>query len=230
MGGLKNIFLLFVLSCTPTNGVQIGDMAEQTIEYVSRSTSSTVKLSRESTVKILAFSARGTQVSGTGAYVKYKGYHFVLTAAHVVSGGDSALVVSGDEKILAEVAYLDAVNDIAVLRLEGIFTRRPLLWNKASTRVGTRTIYTGFPNNYSHLTVEWCVSGFTEKYIVLHSYAWSGSSGSVVLSERGRIVGIVSAVDVGYVPGMFPQLVEDIVLVAPIEALKESDLIDCLSN
>ena len=232
MEGLKSIFLILLLflGCTPTQGGAIGEAAEQTFEYVSRNISSASESSRGSTVKIYAYTRNGTQVSGSGAYVKYKNHHFVLTAAHVVADGTTALVVSGDEKIISDVVYIDALADIAVLRVEGFFTRKPLHWSKSKARVGTRTLYTGFPNRFDHLTIHGIVSGFKDGYIVLHSYAWSGSSGSVVLDERGRIVGIVSAIDVGIVPGLFPQLIEDIVLVSPIHSLKEEDLIRCLSS
>ena len=50
---------------------------------------------------------------------------------------------------------------------------------------------------------------------MMHSYAWMGASGSVVLDLSGRIVGVLNAIDVGYgISG--PQLVEDMIWVANI--------------
>ena len=50
---------------------------------------------------------------------------------------------------------------------------------------------------------------------MMHSYAWIGASGSVVLDMSGRIAGVLNAIDVGFgITG--PQLVEDMVWVASI--------------
>ena len=232
MGGFKNIvlLLLFVMSCTPSSGEYLKDTTEHTIAYVSSFTSNATRLSREATVKILAFDSRGNRIGGSGAYVKYKQHHFVLTAAHVVDAGDSALVISDREKVIAEVVYINTETDIAVLRIEGLFTRRPLVWRPTGTLVGTPVVYTGFPNNTGLLSIQGTVSGFVGKNIILDSYAWGGSSGSVVLDKRGRIIGIVSAIDIGYAFGKYPQLLEDVVLIASIQNLKEEDLLDSLSN
>ena len=63
--------------------------------------------------------------------------------------------------------------------------------------------------------------------IVLQSDAWGGCAGSVVLESRGRLVGVVSAIDIGV--GYFgqPQLVQNIVLVSPI---RELDIDSILSS
>ena len=66
--------------------------------------------------------------------------------------------------------------------------------------------------------------------MILHSYAWSGASGSAVLDRKGRIVGVLSAVDIGYAFGAIPQIVEDVVIVVPIHRLKIEDLLLSLSN
>ena len=80
------------------------------------------------------------------------------------------------------------------------------------------------------MTVKGYVSGFSGSDIVLHSYAWSGASGSVVLDDRGRIVGVLTAVSIGYGFGYAPQIIEDLVIITPIQSLKEEDLILSLSN
>jgi S1-C subfamily serine protease len=232
MGGLKGLILIFAMlaSCTPSNGVVIADKAEQTIEHVSRSTTSVIQQSRDAAVEILSHDVYGNPIGGTGAYVKYKKHHFVLTAAHVVSNSDLAMVSYGKEKIIAEVVYCDEEADIAVLKIEGMFTRKPLMWRTAAPRVGAEVVYTGYPNGHKDLTIEGRVGGYTGTDLIIHSYAWSGSSGSVVLDHRGRIVGVLSAVDIGRAFGAIPQIVEDIVIVIPVQKLKIEDLVLSLSN
>lgn len=231
MGGLKVLLLFFVLlaGCTPTSGGSIADGTERALQHVSRSVASATKQSRGAAVEILSHDASGNPIGGSGAYVQYKRHHFVLTAAHVVADSNLAMVSYGKEKIIAEVVYCDEEADLAVLKLEGMFTRTPLVWRTAEPSVGTEVVYTGYPNGFKDLTLEGVVSGHTGTDLVIHSYAWSGSSGSVVLDRRGRIVGVLSAVDVGRAFGIMPQIIEDMVIVIPISKLKIEDLVLSLS-
>jgi S1-C subfamily serine protease len=139
-----------------------------------------------------------------------------------------AMVSYGKEKIIAEVFYCDEVSDIALLSLEGMFTRvTALAWREASPEIGGRVLYTrGFPNMYDNLTIEGYISGTHSGRLILHSYAWGGASGSVVLDRRGSIIGVVSAIDIGHGVSGHAQLVEDLVVVVPISELKIKDLYD----
>ena len=232
MGGLKRLFLVLLLSlgCSPDNGEYLKTKTEETFEYVSRATSRVVDLSREASVKVAVHSLNGDKTEGSGAYLKYKGHHLVLTAAHVVEGNHTALIIAGKERVIADVVYYDEYNDIAILRLEGLFTRKPLTWRLSDVTIGEKVVYTGFPNGYDALSIQGVTSGFSGSKIVLHSYAWYGSSGSAVLDEKGRIVGGVSAIDIGYAFFELPQIVEDIVIVAPIRSVREDVLLDALSS
>ena len=60
------------------------------------------------------------------------------------------------------------------------------------------------------------VSGFPGGYINIHSYAFSGASGSLVVDSAGKAVGILSAVEVGQFLGI-PQALESVVWVVPID-------------
>mgnify|MGYP003653154368 CR=1 FL=1 len=214
MGVLKSLILISLLGCTPSGGAAIVDNAERTVEYVSRSTASVIEQSRESSVEILSYDSEGGQIGGSGAYVRYKNNYFILTAAHVVAESSMAMVSHGDEKIIAKVLYFNHETDLAILGIEGMFTREPLMWRTADPAIGDEVVYTGYPNGYPSL----------------HSYAWSGASGSAVLDRKGRIVGVLSAVDIGYAFGAIPQIVEDVVIVVPIHRLKIEDLLLSLSN
>ena len=72
------------------------------------------------------------------------------------------------------------------------------------------------------------IAGKAEDSLIMHSYAWMGSSGSVVVDMKGRIVGVLTAVDVG----MFytPQIIEDVVWISSIEKVNDDDLRSVLNG
>ena len=52
----------------------------------------------------------------------------------------------------------------------------------------------------------------------MHSYAWPGSSGAAVFNEKGKVVGILRAIDLNQ--GLYgPQLTGDMVWISPVQAL-----------
>lgn len=221
-------FFLLVAGCGPQSEALAIEKAEETLHYVSSICSSAVEMSRNSSVKIVSFDSQGNKITGSGAYLKFRGKHFILTATHVVEESQKALIVHGNEEVIAEVVYSSKRSDISVLKIEGLFTRKPLAWRTSLASIGEPTVYTGFPNSHDSLSIRGAISGFTEDSIIMHSYAWSGASGSVVLDRQGRIIGVVSAIDVG--TGFFgaPQIVEDIVLVAPITSISIQDVLESL--
>lgn len=230
MGGFKIILLLFafVLSCAaPDVGLGSNSVSKE-VSYVSFYSNSTIAKSRNSTVQIFSYDDMGNQVSGTGSYLVYKKKHFILTATHVIKYSSRALIISGNEEIIAKVVYADGDSDIALLSIEGMMTREALSWKTTMPKIGDKTYYTGFPNNYEYLTVDGIISGQTSDHIVLHSYAWPGASGSTVLDSRGRIIGVVSAIDIGYAYLGIPQLVPDVVLVSPIVQLDIEQVVNSL--
>ncbi len=230
MGALKHLILVSLLGCTLSGDSVIDDSTVRTVEYVSRSTTSVIEQSRESSVEILSYDSEGRQVSGSGAYIRYKNTYFILTAAHVVADSSMAVVFYGDEKIIAKVLYFSHETDLAILGIKGMFTRVPLKWRTADPAIGDEVVYTGYPNGYPSLTIKGSVSGHVGSKVILHSYAWNGASGSAVLDRKGRIIGVLSAVDVGHAFGAIPQIIEDVVIVTSVHRLKIEDLLSSLST
>jgi len=222
--------LFFLSSCVSveTYGGKALEEAEKTFYLAGSLATSVTKKSRESAVKIVSFNESGESVTGSGAYIRHKGKHFILTAAHVVTARDTALVIASGEKVIAEVVYCDDSADIAILKLEGLFTRKPLAWRTGKPHVAGEIFYTGNPNGYDSLSIKGYVAGTYQSYIVSHSYAWGGASGSAVLDEYGRIIGVLVAVDMatGFL-GM-PSIIEDIVLITPIDNLDIKDVMSAL--
>ena len=72
------------------------------------------------------------------------------------------------------------------------------------------------------------ISKIYSDLIMLQSWAYMGSSGAAIFDQRGRVVGVVSAIkyDIHAVPQMLPSLV----LVAPLTYLNNQLLYEILNN
>ena len=154
---------------------------------------------------------------GSGSYILIDEQYFVLTAAHVVDVDSTFSVQNGFEVVSGDVVYRDDVNDIAFLKVQQMKSRTALKYKVSNKHdlIGENLMYAGYPNSEDLFLFFGRVAGYRADTIMLHSYAWMGASGSVVLDMSGRIVGVLHAIDVGYGFGG-PQLVEDMVWVASI--------------
>jgi len=178
--------------------------------------------SREAVVEIHN-SARG--VRGTGTYFKFKDYHIVLTAAHVVDGGANIMEVrapSGESTAgLILLFDMTGPSDLAVLVLrEELMTRKPMdlkIRQGITEAIAEDVVYTGDPGHHRQMTIFGNISGLArDGSVVMHSYAWGGASGSSVFDEKGRLIGILKAVDVNRSTlSPFPQITEDMVWLSP---------------
>jgi len=169
-------------------------------------------------------------VRGSGTYFEYDGYHIIITAAHVVADGGEIMMITSPtgEDIPALIIYYDNrdPSDTAVLVLrEPLESRIPMeldLYSKdVNNLIGAQTVYTGDPGHQRNMTIYGTVSSINRNgSVMLQSYAWGGASGSVVFDNRGRVIGILKAIDVnrsGVSP--YPQINENIVWLAPPSSL-----------
>tara|TARA_R100000664_G_C2758624_1_gene147669 strand:+ start:4078 stop:4719 length:642 start_codon:yes stop_codon:yes gene_type:complete len=159
---------------------------------------------------------------GTGTVFQKNSRIFVLTAAHVVDDyerdGFQVFAVRNGESVEAEVVYFNQHTDIAILEIDEMTTVSPIRLKKrrASLSIGDRVAYCGFPNRADLACFAGLVSSMSPGVINVHSYAWMGASGSFVFDERGRAVGVLSAIEVGRFIGM-PILIEDVVWVMSLD-------------
>lgn len=163
---------------------------------------------------------------GSGSVIKYKGSQFVLTAQHVANGplGSTYLIQKQGEQRVAILVYFDPLNDIALLWLsehEEFANLEPMPWRPLETiaTVGTRINYSGYPGHHALLTFRGSIAGYATHpdagaQLILNVFGWFGSSGSVIYTQDGKIVGILYGVDVDYYR---EQVNEDIVWVTPIQ-------------
>ena len=156
---------------------------------------------------------------GTGTVVKYKKRTFVITAKHVVPAGEESITISkGSIFSHVRVLHRDQVKDLAVLEVDSNIEIEPydLNFPKGDIDIGDDVGYCGHPNRADLACFTGKVSGFSNGYINIHSYAFSGASGSLVIDRKGRAVGVLSAIEVGGFFGM-PVPLESVVWVVPID-------------
>jgi len=188
-----------------------------------------VELSRHSILQVLTTSEKRSGFSKmSGTYITHGDRFYVITAAHGVHGEcEYFFVATGDENIYDCIRYIliDQAVDYAIIEIEEIPERQPVKladvrpsnreWRQ-ETAVLNETFYTGFPNGLGPLTFRGSVAGMSdENYILLHSYAWPGSSGSGVFSYDGNLIGIIIALNVGWT-GAGYDVLEDLVIVTPL--------------
>jgi S1-C subfamily serine protease len=164
---------------------------------------------------------------GTGTYFKYRSSRFVLTARHVVEGSDQIFIeINPLNRVPATIVYVDPDRDIAILTCEELVGKKPMRYrDRDIPRQGINLFYAGYPSRHNLLTITGTVAGYEtwgKNKIIMHSYGWPGASGSAVFDSRGRIVGVLVAVDVSQMPihgHMAHRIVEDIVWVEPTSEL-----------
>lgn len=183
-----------------------------------------VRQSVNSVVAVYSISDDSSQLSTlSGTYFEFAGGYYVLTSAHGILGGCSRIVVSHLEEQASceKIAFIDREVDYAIFEVEKMETREPIKLvnslpsNRKSYKLLDKVYYTGYPNSIGPTTWTGTIAGSSGDFLILQSYAWSGSSGSGVFDERGKLIGIVMALDVGQTP-MGPQILENFVIVIPI--------------
>jgi len=182
------------------------------LEFIDHQASYAEIASRKSSVQVHNPDFRGF---GSGTYFVQKGRHFILTAAHVVDDKEHMMISGRDEIVPGRVVYTNPATDIAVIEVDKMNTRDPVrLRVNGNPHVGDAVAYTGFPNGTDLLTITGRISGYRGSWVVIQSYTWMGASGSGVFDSRGRLVGVVSMVEIGHYRA--PQVIEDVGYVAKI--------------
>jgi hypothetical protein len=224
----KLLLLLSLFVATPAYADEVITQQENITEPINSSMTKIEKKVRNAAVKV--HSGRG---HGSGSLVKYKGAHFIITAFHVIKAervyfGKIYQVKGISQTKQASLVYFDPQYDIAVLYLEKtehFHYNTPMKWKPlhGMPDIGTPITYSGHPSWHNLMTFRGRVAGYEMfpeigPQVLLNVFGWFGSSGSVVYTAKGEIVGVLWAVDVEQNPAF--QVNEDIVWVSPIMNLK----------
>jgi len=187
-----------------------------------------VKLSVASAVHVISATDISNLVSlSSGTYIKYRNKFYILTTSHGIIGECNEIAIvyfdnyTGCKSFVVNNKSLDYV----LIEIDEIDYRTPVRMssdvskNALKYKLMDKAYYTGYPNSAGPLTFGGTVSGFDNfGYIYLHSYAWSGSSGAGVFDSRGKLIGMVMAIDVG-TSEYGVDVLEDIIVVIPIDMI-----------
>ena len=244
ISALSVLSILFLGSCAPAT-----DVAAQITEDLPpavASTASTVEVTNYfgsaleildvSNLSLMESRARTAAVKvesllgsghGSGTYMIAYGHRVVVTAAHVVEDATTMRIVGrAGESVVGREVFRDDPADIAFLVVPEMQTRTAIRYRPHMSYderlVGTKLTYTGFPSHHDLLTIRGYVAALERSYIVTNMFGWFGSSGSGVFDQRGRLIGVVSGIDVGRY--IIPLPLEDIVWVAPMSSIDHETL------
>ena len=221
---MKKLFLLLLLSISNVTFADDKPIDKQPVN------SSMTKMEKK--VRLAAVKVTLEDGHGSGSLIKYKGSQFVITANHVIATeryffGMPVHVTGINETKTASLIYFDEKYDIAVLylpRAEHFTYTQPMKWKpvKEIPSVGTLVTYSGYPSWHDLMTFRGRVAGYETsakigKQIILNVYGWFGSSGALVYTTKGEMIGVLWAIDVEQYPTT--QVSEDIVWTVPIENL-----------
>ena len=220
---MKHLLLAAILSILP---VQAQTTPETTAESTANKTSQihTSYTMVEKAVRRAAVKVATPRGHGSGGLIKYKDTTLVLTAQHVADGalGTTYLLKTESESKVGVLIHSDPLNDIALIYVLSHFENaKPLRWKTkdAISEVGEEITYSGYPASHSLLSFRGSIAGYElipgrGQQIILQTYGYFGSSGSVVYDEDYNIVGVLWGVDV-----QRDGVHENIVWVAPIQNL-----------
>ena len=224
--------LLFLFSCVmpllDTSDDILIDSEDQPIYSVSR-----LDRSINSSVKLVI--KRGPDETGhaSGNYFSYGRHKFIITAAHVIDAGE-VWVKDGLDVLKTETLWVDHERDIAIVRPMGkllTIKSAKLRINTTKNKVGTIIRYAGYPADLEKMVLQGMVSRQTNNKIILQSFALPGSSGSIIFDEKGRAVGVLSAVSVQINPWIgIPELAENIVYAGRLDFIDRKLLREVLGG
>ena len=235
---MKSLLFFLVLFAPPANAHLSFDLNWErefndtyTLDVDPRASLGT-KYAYESSVVIRAFQDDIAIGIGSGNYFKLGEHRFIITAAHVVDGDHTLMVVERSLDMTGvRVAYIDRASDIAILVPE-----KKLKYTKAvpfridkKQHMGEKVYHCGHPSGEGWHLSEGTLTGLRPDFLMLNSFAWPGSSGSVVFDERGRVLGVLSHILVDGPFGL-PAMVEHIVMAGNIKNLGYDDLRTALRN
>lgn len=153
-----------------------------------------VQLYKESVVVVRAGNSKGT-----GFYISEDGY--IMTNYHVIDDLPSMITVTFQDgtSYRAKVVEEDPDIDIAILQIDGEEGQRPVLEFEDSWESGLSVYIIGNPlffnfiANRGHVLDLTTVKSKDDPMLMIDAPIYKGNSGSPVINEDGKVVGVVYA-------------------------------------
>jgi S1-C subfamily serine protease len=158
-----------------------------------------VRRSKPAVVQLEVDASDGRHYTGTGFFISSDGY--CVTAGHMVSkvlkgtpaspfaGGLVAIANDGTQYLAQRIAYLDEDADVAILKFDCRDVAF-LLPGNIEAEEGESIIVIGSPECLSGTVSTGIVSSIRADVIQISAPISSGSSGSPVMNEEGRVIGV----------------------------------------
>jgi len=212
------------------------EISELQVSQVVDSWNIGIQRSVSSAVKILVMSEGYRIGHGSGNLFYYHNELFIITAAHVVDGEKTDYLIqeSNGNTLSCKPIYKDTGNDIAIVKPYGEFmTTKPSPYHTSMQKdlTAKEMYYSGNPGELDHVSFRGWVAESDHYQVILQSFAWPGSSGSVVFDIAGRAIGVISAIPIVHNfhdGGMMP--LSQIVMVRRLEVLPRKIIREALMN
>ena len=221
-GVLFGVFMATLLILHPEP--QIPHSYETVSKHYDINQKQAIRRSVNSSVRVVSMDLAAGNISTlSGTYFTFRDRFYVLSSAHGVLNDCSGLLAFHDQQSVPCIKMIvkDKDKDYVIFEVEEMVDRIPIKvpralasWKK-SYNLLDKTYYTGYPNSMGPTTWTGNISGFTGDYLIVQSYAWSGASGSGVFDERGELIGIIMALDVGTTEFGY-QILNSFVIVVPV--------------
>jgi TPR repeat protein len=137
--------------------------------------------------------------TGTGFFVTDDGY--LITNFHVVKDGAAVELVMSHSKVSARVVKVDATNDLALLKADGVFVALPV-GSSVGVKLGDTVSTIGFPfPDLQGVTPKFTrgeissLAGARDdvRFFQISTQIQPGNSGGALVDERGNVVGVTSS-------------------------------------
>ena len=181
--------------------------AEKTVNAVVHVKNTTIK-TQQSPLDIFFGTGNGTrkfEQFGTGSGVIISADGYIVTNNHVIENASAIeITLNNKKKYEAELIGSDAINDIALLKIEAdIDLPYTPFTNSDSVKIGEWVLAVGNPYNLTSTVTAGIVSakgrdlegnGNIESFIQTDAAVNPGNSGGALVNTRGELVGINTAI------------------------------------
>ncbi|WP_296637864.1 trypsin-like peptidase domain-containing protein [Polaribacter sp.] len=181
--------------------------AEKTVNAVVHVKNTTIK-TQQSPLDIFFGTGNGTrkfEQVGTGSGVIISADGYIVTNNHVIENASAIeITLNNKKKYEAELIGSDAINDIALLKIEAdIDLPYTPFTNSDSVKIGEWVLAVGNPYNLTSTVTAGIVSakgrdlegnGNIESFIQTDAAVNPGNSGGALVNTRGELVGINTAI------------------------------------
>lgn len=136
---------------------------------------------------------------GTGFFITKDGY--LVTNHHVINQASLVKVKTSKGLMTAEVVLTDPMNDLAVIKVDGVFSALPVHAGE-NVSLGSSVSTVGFPTvglmGYSPKYAKGEITSMAgirddERYYQISLPVQPGNSGGALVNSKGMVVGVVSA-------------------------------------